>query len=227
MLRPTAVVLLLCFRVPAAELVDPLPVDAIVHRMVQADDARLERLDHYIAQRKYTLVNTRFSKRAELTAKVSYRKPGDKSFEVLSESGSQIIRNRVLRRMLEAETDASKAGNRQQTRFLPANYEFRLLGMAELEGHPCYILDLNPRTENKYLVRGKAWVDASEFAVRRVEGSPAKNPSFWIRDTKIVQRYQKVGDFWLPLSNQSTTDVRIFGKTDVTIDYFDYRISGQ
>ena len=39
----------------------------------------------------------------------------------------------------------------------------------------------------------------------RMEGEPAKNPSFWTKDTKIEQVYAKVGNFWLPRSNRSTT----------------------
>ena len=127
--------------------------------------------------------------------------------------------------MLEAESDASQSANRAQTRFLPANYEFKLLGMDTTEGRPCYVLGLIPRTENKYMLRGKVWIDAIEFAVVRVEGSPAKSPSFWIKDTKIIHQYAKVGSFWFPLWNKSTTEARVFGKTDVTIDYFDYLVN--
>lgn len=203
---------------------DPLPIEKIVERMVAADDARVAGLQHYTGQRRYVLVNERFSKRAELTAKVEYKKPGEKSFEVVSESGSGFIRSRVLKKMLEAEKDASQAGNRRRTRFLPENYDMHLLGTGSTEGRICYLVQLDPRTENKYLIRGKAWIDAHDFAVIRVEGSPAQNPSFWIKDTKIVQRYAKTGAFWLPVSNTSTTEARLFGKTDVTIDYLDYHL---
>jgi hypothetical protein len=68
-------------------------------------------------------------------------------------------------------------------------------------------------------------VDAEDFAVARIEGAPAKNPSFWTKDTKIVQVYTKVGDFWLPESNRSTSAIRLGGQASFTIDYQNYQIS--
>jgi hypothetical protein len=41
----------------------------------------------------------------------------------------------------------------------------------------------------------------------------------------FVRRYQKIGEFWLPLKNESITHVRIFGKNILTIDYDQYEIT--
>jgi len=38
-------------------------------------------------------------------------------------------------------------------------------------------------------------VDAEDFAVVRSEAAPAKNPSFWSKETRIEQAYAKIGDF--------------------------------
>ena len=59
----------------------------------------------------------------------------------------------------------------------------------------------------------------------RIEAVPAKKPSFWTKDTKIEQVYAKVGDFWLPVSNRSTSAVRLGGHANFTIDYRDYKIT--
>ena len=56
----------------------------------------------------------------------------------------------------------------------------------------------------------------------RVEGKPAKNPSFWIHSVHFVHTYSKNGPFWFPASTESVTEVRIFGATSLTIRYFDY-----
>jgi len=61
--------------------------------------------------------------------------------------------------------------------------------------------------------------------VARIEGAPAKNPSFWTKETKIVQVYTKVGDFWLPASNRSTSVIRLGGQANFTIDYQDYQVT--
>src|SRR5258708_39896497 len=69
---------------------------------------------------------------------------------------------------------------------------------------------------------GGMWVDAEEYALVRAEGNPAKNPSFWTKSSRFVQRYQKSGPLWFPLSTQSETEARIFGTTNVSIEYFNY-----
>jgi hypothetical protein len=84
---------------------------------------------------------------------------------------------------------------------------------------------VKPRTKNKYLFRGRIWVDAEQFAGVRIEAEPAKNPSFWIKDTKIETLYVNVNDFWLPAHNHSATDVRLGGHADFSIEYKDYRIT--
>jgi hypothetical protein len=127
--------------------------------------------------------------------------------------------------MIEAEIKSSRKGEREQSRILPTNYDFRLIGTDVSEGRPAYLLDLIPKTKNKFLIQGRVWVDAEDYAITRIEGTPAKNPSFWIKSVKVVHQYGKTGRFWLPVMNSSWAEGRIFGPTDVTIDYSDYVVS--
>ena len=87
------------------------------------------------------------------------------------------------------------------------------------------MLNLLPKTSNKYLYRGKIWVDAKDFAVVRIEGEPARNPSFWIKNTEIKHRYVKVNDFWLPAENHTESMIRMGGRAILFIEYKDYRIT--
>ncbi|MEO6119505.1 MAG: hypothetical protein ABIP12_02355 [Terriglobales bacterium] len=82
-----------------------------------------------------------------------------------------------------------------------------------------------PKIKNKFLYRGKIWVDAGDFAVTRIAAEPAKNPSFWIKQTQIEQVYGKVDEFWMPMRNRSMTSVRLGGHADLTIDYQDYQMA--
>jgi hypothetical protein len=91
-----------------------------------------------------------------------------------------------------------------------------------LDGHPTYVLEVTPRTKSKYLIRGRIWVDAANYAIVRIEGSPAQNPSFWTKRVHFVHTYQKVGDLWLAASTKSVTDVRIFGTAKLSISDFEY-----
>src|SRR5579864_3544957 len=92
---------------------------------------------------------------------------------------------------------------------------------------PMYVLSVEPRRKDKFLYAGHIWVDAEDFAVVRIEAEPAKNPSFWIRNTKVEQLYVKVNDFWLPARNHSLTSVRLGGRADLTIDYQDYQVMSE
>ena len=89
------------------------------------------------------------------------------------------------------------------------------------------VLEIKPKRKEKYLFQGRIWIDAEDYALVRAEGSPAKNPSFWTKATHFVQIYQKKGTLWFPLSTRSVTEARIFGRTDVNIQYFDYAPKNQ
>jgi len=83
-----------------------------------------------------------------------------------------------------------------------------------------------PKTKNKFLIKGHIWIDSEDFAIVRLVGSPAKNPSFWTRNIKIERQYRKYGQFWLPRINSSRSRILIFGSSELMIDYFDYEING-
>jgi len=200
----------------------PLTVEEILSRMMAADAARQASFSGYTAVRRYRFENKRFNKRAEVGVKVVCDKSGAKTFEVLDQSGSAFVRSRIIGRMIDAERDASRKNEFQQTRIIPQNYEFRLLGLEPAVARAEYVMEITPKTPNRYLVRGKIWVDAGDFAITRVEGKPARNPSIWIRSVQIVHRYEHVGNLWLPASNRSHAEARVFGPTDVQIDYSGY-----
>ena len=40
---------------------------------------------------------------------------------------------------------------------------------------------------------------------------------------QVVQRYGRTDQFWLPALNHSVADARIFGATEVVIEYSDYK----
>ncbi len=123
---------------------------------------------------------------------------------------------------MDSEIEASKDSG--ATALTPANYRFQLLGSESLDGHPAYILSVEPLKESKFLYRGKIWVDATDFAVAKIEAAPAKNPSFWISRTLIQYTSTKVGNFWLPQRSRSESKIRIGGTAVLTIDYGAYQI---
>jgi hypothetical protein len=200
-----------------------LTAPEILERMVQADNDRVAALAGYSGVRHYRFENKKTGKTAEMTVRMSRGSDGVKTFEVVAESGSGFVRDHILRKMIEAEGESSQKGERKETRIIPENYDFRLVGTEASDGRASYVLEINPKKPTKFAIRGRIWVDAQDFAIARVEGQPAKNPSFWIRSVQVVQRYGRTDQFWLPALNHSVAQARIFGATEVVIEYSDYK----
>jgi len=210
---------------PAASIPEPLGLQQILAHMEERDRVRFASLPHYVCVRRYSLDNKRFHKSAEISVRMTYDYPGHKTFQVISENGLSVIRQRVLRKMLEAEEEASRDGVRETTYIWRRNYHFRLAGQDQIQGRPAYVLEIKPKVVSKFLIRGRIWLDCEDYAIVRLEASPAQKPSALIHNVQVVQQYEKVGPAWLPLYNHSMSESFWFGRTDVAIDSSDYRIT--
>jgi hypothetical protein len=199
-----------------------LSADEVVAKMMERDNQRQAALRGYTASRRYVLENSRHHKRAEMLVAVTCLDNGSKQFQTVSATGWGAARSHVFPRLLESESEASLPGVRDRSRITPENYSFEIVGNESINQRPAYVIAIAPKTQNKYLIRGKIWVDLDEFAIVRIEGQPAKSPSFWIKSVHFVHTYQKSGSLWLPASDRSVTDVRILGATELTIEYFGY-----
>ena len=93
-----------------------------------------------------------------------------------------------------------------------------------MEGQLCYVLELLPRRKSKDLLRGTIWVDANTYLPRRVDGEPAKSPSWWLKDVRVALRYGYVGPMWVQTSSEATANVRLHGGTTVLWQDVRYRI---
>jgi Outer membrane lipoprotein-sorting protein len=221
------ILLIRSYGVSAADITQGPSLTAVevIQRMLESDKARRSALQEYTSNRRYVADNKRFSKHAEVAVREKYVYPGKKQFETVSESGSDYIRRKVINKLIEAEQDAAQNENRDQTRITPENYKFQLLGTEEQEGHPCFLIAVAPNQPKKYLMKGRIWVDQKDFAIVRMEGSPAKNPSFWTRKVEFTRRYQKHGPFWLAASIESESELLVAGKSSLKIEYLDYVIN--
>ena len=222
----TKLLLLIPMAAAFADSTQPLPTaDEVVARMIARDSQRQSALYGYTGTRRYVLENKRLHKRAEMLVHITCMKDGSKQFETISESGWGGARKHVFSRLLQAETEASKPGVRDRSRVLPENYTFEMAGIRSIDERPAYEIEVAPKTTNQYLMRGRIWIDAEAYVILRMEGAPARNPSFWTKSVHFISTYGQHGPFWFPASNRSVTNVRIFGNTEVNIYYLDYTVS--
>jgi len=204
-----------------------LPAAQVVRRLQERNAQRAAALRQFSSTRIYRMQYRGFpgDRDAEMAVDVTYHAPNVKEFRVVSQTGSKFVIDHVFKKLLESEQEAANEENRQQTALSTANYEFTSAGYEATPDGAQYVLNLLPKTKNKFLYRGKIWVDAKDFAVVRIEGEPAKNPSFWIKKTEIQHKYIKVNDFWLPAENHTESVIRLGGRAILSIEYKDYRIT--
>ena len=220
--------LMICWALAAVAQVAQPPepptatADEVMAKVFVRDRQREKLSQGYAGRRLYVFDNEKWHKHAELLVAVKGDPDGSKHFEVLNEQGWHSANKRVLRKMLESETETSRPTMRPKTLLTPENYAFSLLQTDFVEGRRTYVIAVEPKRKDKYLFEGRIWVDATDFAVVRCEGKPARNPSFWTRSIHFVHQYQRSSEFWFPHTTESVTEARIFGKTDVVIHYFDY-----
>jgi outer membrane lipoprotein-sorting protein len=204
-----------------------LPAEEIAKKLQERNAQRAAALEQFDGKRIYRMQYRGFpsDRDAEMVVNVTYHAPNAKEFKVVSQTGSKFVIDHVFKKLLEGEQEAANEENRRNTALSTENYDFTSAGYEATPDGAEYILNLLPKTKNKFLYRGKIWVDAKDFAVVRIEAEPAKNPSFWIKKTEVKHKYVKVGDFWLPSENRTESVIRLGGQAVLSIEYEDYKIT--
>ena len=129
----------------------------------------------------------------------------------------------VVKNVLQHELEISASNERLQAAAIThQNYDFRLLGGENIDGHSCYVLQLIPRRGQPELIRGRVWVDQQTFLIRRIDGDLAKSPSWWVKAAHVDIRFADFRGLWLQTSWQALADVRCFGAQQLTSQVIDY-----
>jgi len=199
----------------------------IVAEMQIRNQMRSRELRDYQSLRHYVVEYHGYGAKisARMAVEVTYNSASGKSFRIVSQSGSPFLCDKVLKRAVDSEEEASR--DKESTALTTANYRFQLDSVESLNGRPAYVLDVDPVKPAKFLYRGKIWVDAADFAVVKIDATPAKNPSIWISKTTIRHTSAMTDGFWLPEETRSQTWVRIGGTAVLTIDYGAYHVAAQ
>jgi hypothetical protein len=205
----------------------PFTTQQVVQNLVKRNLERARALHAYQGTRIYRVEYHGLPgpRDAEMIVDVKYRAPGTKEFTIRSMTGSRLIIDKVFRKLLEAEQEAQALETQRRAALNSDNYDFSMLGYESTPSGSMYVLKVEPRTKDKFLYRGRIWVDAEDFAVVRLEAEPAKNPSFWTKSCELEQVYTKVSDFWLPARNHSISSIRLGGLAELTIQYSNYQIT--
>jgi len=201
---------------------------AIIHKIDAAVKARIDGIVGYTDTEHYAVYrnNDEVHPVAEMTVKTTYRQDSGKTYAILSQSGSQIIRNMVLGSILDNERHVNMSGTREGSWITSANYEMKLQSGAtqSLNGRDCYLLRLIPKRKAPFLVDGTLWVDARDGTIVQLEGLASKSASYLTGPTQMMRQYTNIYGFAEATQARAVSNSFLFGQTVVTIDYRDYQI---
>ena len=192
----------------------------------QLQRTQLAKVAPFTGTRVYRLKNSRMNEPAEMVVKVDSHPEAGRTFEIVSARGSEMVKNRVFKKILEAEAEESRHATRRAD-ITPRNYDFKLLGTEMVNGHPCYMVELLPKQKSKYLLNGKAWIDQKDFEVVKLEGRTSASVSFWVGKPYIQSEYQKINGYWVASKNQSHTSTAFLGTSELTVEFKEYQFQDQ
>jgi hypothetical protein len=145
---------------------------------------------------------------SELMVQIDFVPPDTKTYKITQVRGES-RGEKMVRELLDQETEmAAKPSESQISR---TNYDFVFLRQDNFGVGDEYVLGIVPKRKEKYLFRGQIWVDASTFRIRRMEGVPAKSPSFWIKNIHITVQFADLSGMWVPISFDAIASVRFSG----------------
>jgi hypothetical protein len=146
---------------------------------------------------------------SEVMAQINFVPPAMKTYKITQARGNS-WGEKMVRELLDRETESAEKGLGSQIR--RTNYDFVFLRQETLGVVPEYVLRIVPKRKDKYLLSGQIWVDASTFRIRRIEGVPAKSPSFWIKGIHITLQFAQLSGMWIPTSFDAIATVRFLGR---------------
>ncbi|MEP6915030.1 MAG: hypothetical protein ABJC89_05265 [Acidobacteriota bacterium] len=206
---------------------DQMNAVEIFDRVQHANQSRENALRSYQSTRRYAVFEPGREPDAELVVSMQFVAPSTKTYQTITSKGLGWIDRRVFHGLLEAERQAAAGKDKADSAITSKNYDVQLLGTDQRDGRPCYVIALIPKRQDKYLFRGKAWIDREDFGIARLEGEPVKSPSFWIVKSPFVREYRRVDRFWLPNIDETHSQIRFAGEYILRIQYADYQVTAK
>ncbi len=213
--------------IPEDALPNSFALNAILERNAAYRKEAAAKLKAYTGRRTYRLWNHRFKQKASVVVEVRYTSEKGLEFKQISAAGSGTLRKKVLGRIMREEQMFFPPEELSNPSFRKQDYQIELAPREKVDGVWCYVLNLTPRRKERLLYKGRVRLDPQDFAIRKTEGTLARNPSFWTRRIVFTYANQKINGIWLPRKLESVTDVFLFGPSEVTIEFSDYKLNPQ
>jgi hypothetical protein len=216
--RPCLVAVLMLVIAQGARATVRDSADESIRQFLAQDDAQ----HAYRATRRLEARNG--SRSGWIEAVTEYSTSGGFRYDITSEGGSKYIRSRVLRAVLDGERDLIAQGATARGALARENYTFESNGVDD-DGLANILL--SPRRQETVLIAGTMFLRPDDGALVRLQGRPAKNPSFWVKSVTIVRSYDRIEGVVLPVAMESHAQLRMLGAATLHMTYRYSEIDGR
>jgi hypothetical protein len=208
--RRLVVVLVGMALVATAGAAVPDPADQSVRQFLAQD----RRQPTYQAARRLEARNGQLS--GWMEAVTAYSQSAGFRYQITAEGGSDSIRNKVLRAVLEGEREIIALGESARSALARENYTFQPNGIG---ADGLANIQLTPRRKERVLLLGTMLLRPTGGDLVRLEGRLAKSPSFWVKNVDIVRIYERINGVVMPVRLESRAQVRFLGDATLRMTY--------
>ena len=139
-------------------------------------------------------------------------------YRIMSERGSDYVRNKVLKAVLYREQELIGQGHAGRAALTDDNYEF---ADEETDSNGLRYVAIKPKRKEVTLVDGRMVLSADGSDLLRVEGRLAKNPSFWTSLVNVIRHFAKIDGVRVPVATESIAKVKFAGESRLDV-YYEY-----
>jgi hypothetical protein len=161
---------------------------------------------------------------AQLDAWTDLNSDGTFTFQIIEESGSDLIRRKVLRQALVHEQQSRNGSQLDESALTVANYDFSV-DEASADAELVKIA-LSPRRKSQTLISGAAFVTRDGADLVRVEGILSKRPSLWTTSVEVTRHYARIEGVRVPTEMQSRAELLLVGDSSFLMTYQYSTING-
>lgn len=200
----------------------------VIREVDAAVKARIDHLAGYTVTEHYRVYRGKdgVHPAAEMVVKTTYKPDSGKSYVIVSQSGSALLRDLVLNTILQNEKHLNEPGVREGAWITSANYAMQLKpgGAEELDGRKCLVLELTPKRKAPYLIQGSLWVDAKDGSIVQLQGTSSKSASVVSGPTQMVRQYAEIDGYPEATHLRAQSSSFMLGETVVKVDYQNYHV---
>jgi hypothetical protein len=213
---------------PDFSITKPLPVlapEIALQTFLRRNAEQNEKLAGYSDETTVTAELPDTKQKGEYQLQRTYTaQPKSLAFSNAKFTGDGFVKTNVITRLLQSEVDHVEKANPADTAIDFTNYKFYYKGMENIAGNDAYIFQVKPRRKSAGLFKGRFYLDVHSASLRRMEGTLAKSPSFFVKSLEFTQEFTDVDGFTFPTTLRSSAKARIIGRTLVAVVHKGYKV---